>query len=307
MSSPVPFRPSGIFSAQWIPIDEGGRLDVASLASHLAFERRQGINGVLALGSTGEFPHFSLAERQHVLETIAGLAAPLPVIANISDIRPRAAIELGRCAKSLGLPAVALMPPPFFPLSQADQLAFFLHVADAVELPVMLYNFPELTGKRIDLPTIAAFAERAPMCAIKQSGGEFDYHRELIALGREKNFVVMSGADTRLPEVFKLGAAGCIGGLVNFVPEFMVAIERMCRGGHTGDLTETASCMLEVGRVIDQLEFPVNVAAGLEARGLRPGTPKSIVSPESRQAYAAIVRELRVLFAGWNLAPANAA
>lgn len=306
MSSPVPYQPRGIYSAQWIPIDPAGRLDRASLAAHLAFERRHGINGVLALGSTGEFPHFSIEERKQVLAAVAELAAPLPVIANVSDIRPRAAVELGRFAKSLGVSAIALMPPPFYPLSQADMLAFFLHVADAVGLPVMLYNFPELVGKRIDLATVAAFAERAPMCAIKQSGGEFDYHAQLIALGREKNFAVMSGADTRLPEVFRLGAAGCIGGLVNLVPELMVAIERMCRGGQAGDVTVPAGRMIELGRIIDQLEFPLNVAAGLEARGLHAGAPKSIVSPESRRLYTKIVTELSAAFARWSLAPADA-
>jgi 4-hydroxy-tetrahydrodipicolinate synthase len=169
-------------------------------------------------------------------------------------------------------------------------------VADAVGLPVLLYNFPELTGKRIDLPTIAAFAERAPMCGIKQSGGEFAYHRELIALGREKNFVVMSGADTRLPEVFALGGAGCIGGLVNIVPELMVAIDRICRQRQPGDSARAAATMVEVGRIIDQLTFPLNVAAGLEARGFPPGAPKTIVSDASRQIYAKIVAELVALF-----------
>ncbi len=290
------FRPSGIFSAQWIPTDAQGRLDRPSLAAHLAFERRAGINGVLALGSTGEFPHFTVDERKQALAAIAELAAPLPVIANITDIRPRAAIEIGRTAKSLGLAAVALMPPMFFPVSQADMLAYFLHVAEAVDLPVMLYNFPELTGKRIDLPTIAAFADRAPMCAIKQSGGEFAYHRELIKLGREKGFAVMSGADTRLPEVFKLGGAGCIGGLVNIVPDLMLHIDRVCRLGQPGDATTAATAMVELGRIIDQLTFPLNVAAGLEARGFSPGAPKAIVSTESRQIYSKIVQELVALF-----------
>ena len=290
------FRPSGIFSAQWIPTDAQGRLDRPSLATHLAFERRAGINGVLALGSTGEFPHFTVDERKQALAAIAELAAPLPVIANITDIRPRAAIEIGRTAKSLGLAAVALMPPVFFPVSQADMLAYFLHVAEAVDLPVMLYNFPELTGKRIDLLTIAAFADRAPMCAIKQSGGEFAYHRELIKLGREKGFAVMSGADTRLPEVFKLGGAGCIGGLVNIVPDLMLHIDRVCRLGQPGDATTAATAMVELGRIIDQLTFPLNVAAGLEARGFSPGAPKAIVSTESRQIYSKIVQELVALF-----------
>lgn len=293
---PSSFRPQGIYSAQWIPTDELGRVQRASLSAHIEFEKRAGISGILALGSTGEFPHFTLEERKDVLATVAELAAPLPVFANVTDIRPRAAIELGRFAKSLGLPAIAIMPPVFFPVSQADMLAYFLHVADAVGMPVMLYNFPELTGKRIDLPTVAAFAERAPMIAIKQSGGEFAYHKELIALGREKNFAVMSGADTRLPEVFALGAAGCIGGLVNIVPELMVTIDRTCRQGQPGDAAAPAAAMKELGRIIDQLTFPLNVASGMAARGFPPGVPKSVVSPETRALYQRIVPEMQALF-----------
>lgn len=143
------------------------------------------------------------------------------------------------------------------------------------------------------------------MCAIKQSGGEFAYHRELIALGREKNFAVMSGADVRLPEVFKLGASGCIGGLVNLVPDLMVAIDRVCRQGQAGDATAAAAIMTELGRIIDQLTFPLNVAAGLEARGFAPGAPKTVVSPASRALYAKIVTELRALFKAHQLAPAT--
>lgn len=301
----TPYRPSGIYSAQWVPTDASGRVDREALRELIDLEKQAGISGALALGSTGEFPQFSPDERKEILCLVAELFAPLPVIANVTDIRPRVAVELGRVAKSLGLPAIAIMPPLFYPVSQADMLAYFLHVAEAVDLPVMLYNFPELTGKRIDLPTVAEFAERASMCAIKQSGGEFGYHRQLIPLGREKGFAVMSGADTRLAEVFGLGAAGCIGGLVNIVPELMVGLDRMCRRGEGGDPGPASAAMVELGRVIDQLTFPLNIAAGLEARGLRPGAPKMIVSSESRELHARIVTELRSLFADLKLAPAS--
>jgi len=293
--------PQGIFSAQWIPTDADGQVERANLAAHLAFEKRAGINGVLALGSTGEFPQFSLDERKKVLATVVELAAPLTVYANITDIRPKAAVELGRFAKSLGVAAVALMPPVFFPVSQADMLAYFLHVAERVELPVMLYNFPELTGKRIDLATVAAFADRAPMVAIKQSGGEFEYHQQLIPLGREKRFAVMSGADTRLPEVFKLGGAGCTGGLVNLVPELMLDIHRCCTAGRPADAAVSAARMVEVGRVIDQFAFPPNVAAGLAARGYEPGVSKSILSERTLVLSRRVEAELRSLFRQWGL------
>lgn len=299
------YRPHGIYSAQWIPTDAQGRLDRAALAALISFERRHGVHGLLALGSTGEFPQFSVEERKEVLAAVVELAGNLPVMANITDIRPRAAVEIGRFARSLGVKAVGLMPPMFYPVSPADQLAYFLHVAEAVDLPVMLYNFPELTGKRIDLPTIAAFADRAPMCAIKQSGGEFAYHRELIALGKEKGFSVMSGSDLRLPEVFGLGAAGAIGGLVNIVPELMVGLYQTCVEKKPGDVAGMASRMTEIGKVIDQLTFPLNVAAGLEARGLQPGIPKMIVSEESRALYAKIVAEMGGLFSRWRLAPSQ--
>lgn len=313
----TPFRPGGIYSAQWIPTDPNGRVNRAALAAHIEFERRAGIHGVLALGSTGEFPQFSPDERKQVLTLVAELAGPLPVMANVTDLRPRVAVELGRFVKSLGLPAIALMPPVFYPVSQADMLAYFLHVAEAVQLPVMLYNFPELTGKRIDLETVAAFADRASLCAIKQSGAEFEYHRELIALGREKGFAVMSGADTRLPEVFALGGAGAIGGLVNIVPEWMVAIHRASGPGHAAGPAggqrgpaahpNAPALMQEVGRIIDQLTFPLNVAAGLAARGFEPGAPKMIVSPESRRLYTKVRDELSALFRRHDLRLATSA
>jgi 4-hydroxy-tetrahydrodipicolinate synthase len=76
----------------------------------------------------------------------------------------------------------------------------------------------------------------------------------------------------------------------------MIAIDRICRQRQAGDPAAPAAAMVEVGRIIDQLTFPLNVAAGLEARGFNPGAPKTIVSPESKVLYAKIVKELVALF-----------
>jgi 4-hydroxy-tetrahydrodipicolinate synthase len=300
------FSLNGVYSAQWIPVDTKGRLERGQLAEHMAFQRQHGISGILALGSTGEFPFFDLAQRKEILACLVELAAPMPVLANISDIRPGATIELGRYARELGVKAVALMPPMFYPVSPDDMLAYFLEVADAVGLPTILYNFPELTGKRIDLATVRAFADRCPMIGFKQSGGEFSYHRELVALGREKGFVVMSGADTRLSEAFALGASGCIGGLVNIVPDLMVALHRAHSGLEDVDVATVGRRMVEVGTIVERLTFPLNVAAGLEARGFHPGAPKSVVSASSQSIYREVISELGSLFSSWGLELASA-
>jgi len=302
----IPFPRRGILAALWLPTDRAGKLLTAELAANIQFLKAHGVDGILALGSTGEFPQFDIAQRKEALAKVVEFAAPLPVIANISDIRPRAVAELGRFAAELRLPGVAIMAPGFFPSSQEDLLAHFLHAANSAGLPTLLYNFPELTGTRIDLPTVAAFAERAPMAGIKQSGGEFEYHKALIQLGREKNFSVFSGADTRLPEVFALGADGCIGGLVNIAPELMVHLYRVCRQGAPGQISPQFERLKEIGRIIDRLTFPLNVAAGIEARGLATGAPKAIVSDKSFEVYRAIVAELRAKFSEWGMEPAPA-
>jgi 4-hydroxy-tetrahydrodipicolinate synthase len=295
------FPQEGVFAALAIPTDAKRRVLKRALATHLAWLREKGVNGVLALGSTGDFVRCNLEERKAILETIAELAAPMTVLANISDVDIRITTELGRFARRLKLPGVAVMPPSFFPVLPADQLAFFETAAEAAQLPVMLYNFPELTGNRIGIETIAKFADRQRMGGIKQSGGEFAYHQELIALGREKKFGVFSGADTRLSEVFSMGAAGCIGGLVNFVPEYMVEIFRIHKLGQAGDATTAITRMKEIGPIIDQLTFPINVPAGVEARGFEAGVLKTVISRESEKTYAKIVKELRAKFRAWKL------
>lgn len=305
MSSPIPRK--GILAALWLPTDSSGNLLRAELARNLAFLKGKGIHGVLALGSTGEFPQFDIEQRKAVLALVAELAAPLPVIANISDIRPRAVAELGKFARELGLPAIAIMTPGFFPSSQEDLLAHFLHASEESGLPALLYNFPELTGTRIGLETVATFAERGAMLGIKQSGGEFAYHKDLIQLGREKKFSVFSGSDTRLPEVFGLGADGCIGGLVNIAPEQMLHLYRVCHDRAAGETCPAFDQLKQIGAIIDRLTFPLNVAAGMEARGLATGAPKAIVSPASARLYREIVAELRCVFQSWNLAPAGSA
>lgn len=292
---------AGVLAALWLPTHADGTLDRPAMSRHVSWLATTGIHGVLALGSTGEFVRLGSAEREAALEAIIEDAAPLPVVTNVSSIRLDEVIALGRGAKRLGSVGVALMPPSFYPVSQADLLEFFLRAADGIDLPFYLYNFPELTGNRINIETVAAFAERAPMAGIKQSGGEFDYHRDLIALGREKDFSVFSGSDTRLLEVFGLGAAGAIGGLVNMVPELMVEIYRICREGVPGDGSVAAERMREVGRVVDRLTFPLNVACGIEARGFDPGHPKTVVSAESTRLYGELVTEFRSVFTSWGL------
>ncbi len=293
----------GIFSALWLPIDKQGNMNTVSLSQSIEFQRSAGIQGILALGSTARFPMFSVSQREEIMEAVLSLASGLPVVGNISDVSERNVIRLGKTARKLGIPAVSIMAPMFYPLSQDDLLAYFLKVAEETELPMLLYNFPERSGLKIELSTIENFAQRAELVGVKQSGVDFLYHHDLVKLGREHDFAVLSGSDTQLPAAAELGAQGCVGGLSNIVPELLVQTytQHWLKESTERDEVSSADKLNQVGRILDRLEFPLNVAAGIEARGFCPGARHRTVSAKSEKIYRDIVTELRALLVAWKL------
>lgn len=294
----------GLVAALWIPTDADGRILDGALRRQINFIKANRADAILALGSTGEFVHFSEVERARLLERIVELAGPVPVMANVSDVSPRVACRLAKVAEACGCAGIAVLPPWYFAVEQGDLLEFFLHVADATSLPTLLYNFPERTGNRIAIETIAAFTDRARMAGVKQSGAEFGYHRELVALGRARKFPVFTGADLRLPETLGLGCAGTISGLANLTPDLLRALIDAHDAGRESEVAALAGRIRRLGEIICQLPFPLDVSAGVLARGLEPGEHKSVVSLRTQARYDAVVAEMRAQFAEWKLAPA---
>ncbi|MGI8785524.1 MAG: dihydrodipicolinate synthase family protein [Acidobacteriota bacterium] len=297
----VTLRRDGIFAALWTPTDADGRLLESELAALVEFLRNRRIHGVFALGSTGQFLYLEPEARKRLVDCVVQQAGPLPVVANISDIRPAVVADLGRSARASGCAAVAIMPPYFYEPPQVDLVEFFVQSGEAAGLPVLLYNFPERTGARIELETIAQVADRIPLAGIKHSGADAAYLPALIGLGREKNFVVFSGADTQIAEGMALGTAGCVGGLANIVPDLMVQIFDAARAGFPERATRAADRVRQLGEMIDRLHFPLNVAAGMEARNLPVGQPKAICSAATLEAYRRLVADVRNLLRQWNL------
>src|SRR5205085_3351914 len=133
-----------------------------------------------------------------------------PVLTNVSDVNPRTVAELGRHANTCGAAGVSLLAPWFYPLSEADLVEFFVRAGEAINLPLTLYNFPMMTGKRLTPEIVEQIAARIPLGGLKQSGGEMAEHGPLAAVARRHNFNVVTGWDTHIPEAFALGVEGCV-------------------------------------------------------------------------------------------------
>src|SRR5690606_12449547 len=146
---------------------------------------------------------------------------------------------------------------------------------------------------RLSISTIATVCARVPVVAVKQSGDDFEYHRELAQLGHEKDFVLITGSDTRLFEAFAMGARGLISGLANAVPEWMAGLFQAALRGDPESTVPDAVKVRELAACVNALPFPLNVAAALEARGRPIGEFKQALSADTLARFGEIVIQAR--------------
>jgi len=209
---------------------------------------------------------------------------------------------LGRHASKSGAAGVSLLPPWFFPLSEDDLVEFFVSCASEIDLLVTLYNFHAMTGKRLTPQAVRRIGERVKIGGLKHSAGELEEHRELVNVGRDLGFNVVTGWDTHLPETLAMGVKGAIAGTANFVPELLVRIYRLIESGRHEDIHEPARQMRQIGELLGALEFPLNIAAAMEARGREVGVSKSILSAHSHARYDALKGNMRTLLNQFGIA-----
>jgi 4-hydroxy-tetrahydrodipicolinate synthase len=250
----------------------------------------------MALGSTGRFYLLESEQRKKVLQFITApcQAAKSAIIVNVSDTSFHRAVDLAEHARSSWAASMAVLPPWYAPMEQADLAEFFLELARRVPLPLSLYNYPEVTGKRIEIETIQRITQSIPLYALKQSGGEFAYHQELIEAARARGFALITGADARLPEAFKLGAAGAISGLANAVPDLLTRLWESLREGR--ESPPEAALLTRLGEFMKELPFPLNIKAAITARGLETGELVNPLSKGTRQKYRTLVSQLDEFF-----------
>lgn len=283
----------GLFPALWTPAGPDGALLRSELAAQVKFLRRGGADGVMALGSTGDFVHLDMAQRQEVLQIVVEAEPGWPLIANCSEINPRRVAEMGRIARQVGAAAISLLPPWFYASAPEDLVEFLVRGAEAAGLPLLIYNFPERTGQRLSLETVAAVCDRVKVVGLKQSGAEFEYHRQLAQLGREKGFTLITGADTRIREAFALGARGVVSGLANALPEWIAGSLKATVTGNAERAAHFATLLDAFAATFQGLQFPHDMGVAMEARGRVAGEPKAWLSEQTRARMAKAILDGR--------------
>ena len=199
----------GIFTALLTPFDEAGSIDEKNLRKLVSTGIAKGIDGFYVCGSTGEAFLLKPEERRRVLEIVIDEAAGrVTIISHIGAIGTDLSIELGRHAEAAGADAISSIPPFYYKFSADEVVGFYADLSDAVDLPVVPYNFPALSGVTLTGALVARLREKARIAAIKFTSND------LFQMERMKKdnpgLVVLSGFDELFLGSMAMGADGAI-------------------------------------------------------------------------------------------------
>jgi dihydrodipicolinate synthase/N-acetylneuraminate lyase len=212
----------GTLAAALTPLrDAGARLDEDAFGPYLEFLAAGGLDGVLALGTTGEGILLSVPERQRVAELF--VRGPLPMAVHCGAQTTADTVELARHAAEAGAAAVAVIGPPYFELDDSALLAHFEAAARAcAPLPFYVYEFARASGYALPLRVIERLRERAPnLAGLKVSDAPWEAFQPYLLEGLD----VFVGPEALIAQGLEHGAAGAVSGLASAFPELVAATD----------------------------------------------------------------------------------
>jgi 4-hydroxy-tetrahydrodipicolinate synthase len=233
-----------------------------------------GCDGLVPCGTTGESPTLSHAEHADVIRVVTEhVAGRVPVIAGTGSNSTREAIELTQAARECGVDATLQVCPYY---NRPTQTGIFNHmraVAEAVDLPMILYNIPARTGRNIEPTTIIRLAQEVPqVIGLKDAGGDLHQAMEVMHATKGEGFLVYSGEDILTLPMTCLGGAGAIAAVAHVVGR---EVRRMCEAVWRGDLEEARALHYQTMPMVDALFLepnPTAIKQALDWMGL-PGGP----------------------------------
>jgi 4-hydroxy-tetrahydrodipicolinate synthase len=208
---------SGAMTALVTPFSEG-RLDEGRFREQVEFQIKNGIDGLVPVGTTGESPTLDFKEHARVLElTVQYAKGRVPVIAGTGANATSEALELHHIAHKVGATACLSVNPYYNKPTQEGMYRHFMTLADRVDLPIVLYNIPGRTGVTMSAATIARLfnESKGRIGAVKEATGSLDMASEIMSLSK---ITVLSGDDSLTVPLMALGAKGVISVMSNLVP-----------------------------------------------------------------------------------------
>ncbi|MDG2169501.1 MAG: dihydrodipicolinate synthase family protein [Opitutales bacterium] len=247
----MPFQ--GIIPPLITPLKDPDTLDVEGLERLLEHMIQGGVNGIFALGTTGEGPCLSYQLRmQVVLEVCRIVDQRIPVLVAVTDTAMEESVRLSTIAAEAGAQAVVLSTPYYFPAGQTELLQYVEHIMPKLALPVMLYNMPSLTKVWFKIETLRKLSSQERILGVKDSSGDMDYFRELISLKSERpDWSLLIGPEEKMVEAVTLGGSGGVNGGANVYPRLFVEAYQAAVSGDTVHSAELQKKIEDFGQIYE--------------------------------------------------------
>jgi 4-hydroxy-tetrahydrodipicolinate synthase len=237
-------RFAGIIPPLVTLFDGDGRIDEDANREHIDRLIAAGVHGVFALGSTGETMHLAAEERREFASLVVRHTnGRVPVLVGCLSTSTAEASALARYAEETGADGVIVIPPYYWTPNDEAIAAHIGAVAEAVKIPVLIYNFPAVVGRSIPAPVVAKLAAaHERVLGIKETIDSISHIHEVLALVKPSKpaFSVLCGFEFHLLNTLLSGGDGCIPAIANFAPQPTVAIYEHVRAGR---LAEAAGVM----------------------------------------------------------------
>ena len=283
---------SGAITAMITPFTDG-QLDEARLREQVEFQIESGIDGLVPAGTTGESPTLSFPEHERLIELTIEIAhGRVPVIAGTGANATAEALELHRFAKRVGADGCLSVTPYYNKPSQEGLYRHYMSLADATDLPIVLYNVPGRTGVNLLPATVARLAQHPNITAIKEASGNVDAVSEIKGLCA---ITVLSGDDSLTLPMMSIGAAGVVSVASNVKP---VEVKRMTMYALRGNFADAAKLHHELFPLIKALFAdgnPAGVKCAMKLLGRDSGEMRQPLVEASEAARVAIEQQLEKL------------
>jgi len=266
MSSPM-FK--GSYVALITPMRPDGAVDEAAFSAFVDWQIQQGTQGIIPVGTTGESPTLSHDEHRRVVEIAVEVAAGrVPVIAGAGSNSTAEAIELTRHAKEAGADAALVVTPYYNKPTQSGMVLHYTAIADAVDLPIVIYNIPSRSVVDMSVETMAHLARHRNIVGVKDSTANLarPLHTRR-ACGAE--FVQMSGEDHTALAFMAAGGHGCISVTGNIAPRLCSEMHRAWQDGETDKAIAIQDRLLALhdAMFVESNPGPVKYGASLMGHG----------------------------------------
>lgn len=223
------FQWQGVFPALTTKFTSDDRLDFPLFEKNLRAQLEAGVEGVILGGTLGEASVLSNAEKFDLVKfTVEKVAGKVPVIMNIAEGSTREAVKLAEEAKKCGARGLMILPPMRYKSDHRETVTYFKTVADATDLPMMIYNNPVDYKVKVTLDMFAELAEKPTIQAVKESTRDVSNVTRMINRFGQR-FKILCGVDTIAMEELMLGAHGWVAGLVCAFPKETVAVYRLTK------------------------------------------------------------------------------